>query len=312
MNINKFVFRATFAALGIASLSACQAINMQESFAGVPIAAGAIAPAPMAAPRTGDKYYYSNGTYNKVTNVTASEIEWENNRKRKSITSFDPMAPQMYLETKTREYKKQSGVSVDDIWPLAVGKTSSFSTNISFRSKETMDQGEFKQYWRCNVDGAERVRVAAGTFNTYRITCERRSRSPRTGRTYYRQKVIYHYAPEIGTYVRYESHIKKKATYVRELIAVRPDISFLSDSTARNIRHTFQDALENYQNDKSVNWAKAGGNINTTTAPLQTFQTPEGKFCRNYHQTINQGDGNRLYVGVACREDRLKWLTPRR
>ena len=312
MNINKIFLHGTIALLALTTLTACQAINMPTNFTGVPIAAGTMAPAGLPANRAGDKYYYSNGTFNKIEKISPNGIEWLSNRKRKSITISDPMAPQLYLETSTREYIKQTDASVGDIWPLAVGKSSKFATNVEFKSKNSGREGKFRQLWSCLVDGTERVRVLAGTFDTYRVSCTRKSRSVTSGKTYYRQTVVYHYAPEIGHHVRYESRTKGKPPYARELIAVRPDIRFLSDKTAKNIRHTFQDALENYQNDKSTNWSDKKIGVKTSTTPVQTFQTADGKFCRNYKQVVNQGDSDRLYVGVACREDKLKWLTPRR
>ncbi|MCK5546559.1 MAG: hypothetical protein KAI27_04235 [Rhodospirillaceae bacterium] len=312
MNINKVSLHGTIALLALATLNACQTISMPSDFNGVPIAAGTMAPAGLPANRVGDKYYYSNGSFNKIEKISPGRIEWINNRKRKSITISDPMAPQLYLETSTREYTKQTDASVGDLWPLTVGKSSSFTTNVKFKSKDSGKEGKFKQLWRCSVDGAERVRVLAGTFDTYRVSCTRRSRSTSNGKLFYRQTVIYHYAPEIGHHVRYESRTKGKTPYTRELIGVRPDIKFLSDKTAKNIRHTFQDALENYQNDKSASWSDKKTGVKTTTTPVQTFQKSDGKFCRNYKQIVNQGDGDRLYVGVACREGKLKWLTPRR
>ena len=312
MHINKLALRGAVALFALGALSACQIINMPTDFTGVPIAAGSMTPASLPINRVGDKYYYSNGSFKKIVQISTSGIEWISNKDRKSVTISDPMAPALYLESKTREYTKVSDVSIGSLWPLAVGKKSSFSTNVTFKSKDTGRQGKFRQLWSCSVDGAERVRVLAGTFDTYRVSCARKSRSASRGKLYYRQTVIYHYAPEIGHHVRYESRTKGKAPYVRELIAVRPDIGFLADKTARNIRHTFQDALENNQNDEIVNWADKNNVVKTSTTPVQTFQAANGKFCRNYRQIIDQGDGSRLYVGVACREDKLKWLTPRR
>ena len=314
MNIKKPMLRTIISFSSFVFLGACQLININApvNFSGSPIAPGVMAPAPLPIYRTGDKYYYSNGTYNKIIKASPGVIEWENSAKRRSVTTADPMAPQLYLETKTREYAKTSDPAVGDIWPLAVGKTSSFVTEVKFRTKADGTEGDFRQLWGCSVDGAERVRVLAGVFDTYRVSCKRKFRSLTTGKTFYKQTVVYHYAPEIGNYVRYQSTPKGGATYVRELIAVRPDIGFLDDKTAKNIRHTFQDALENYQNDQVVNWKSNNGKIRTSTTPTQTFQAADGKFCRNYRQVVNQADGDRLYMGVACREDKLKWLTPRR
>ncbi|MDH5773200.1 MAG: hypothetical protein OEY84_08700 [Rhodospirillaceae bacterium] len=314
MIIKKVALYTIVSLSGLVFLTACQAISINSpvNFSGTPIAPGAMAPAPLPDYRMGDKYYYSNGSYDKITKLGPNIVEWENNAKRRSVTTTDPMAPELYLETRTREYAKTSDPSVGDIWPLAVGKTSSFATNVRYRTKETGTEGDFRQLWGCTVESAEKVRVLAGIFDTYRVSCQRKSRSLRTGKTYYRQTVVYHYAPEIGNYVRYQSTTKGKSIYVRELIAIRPDIGFLDDQTARNIRHTFQDALENKQNDQTVSWKSKNGKITTSTTPTQTFQSADGKFCRNYKQFANQGDGERLYVGVACREDKLKWLTPRR
>ncbi|MDH3335460.1 MAG: hypothetical protein OEL50_02340 [Rhodospirillaceae bacterium] len=295
-------------------LGACQEIliNSPANFSGTPISPDTMTPAPLPDYRMGDKYYYSNGSYHKITKVSPNIVEWESNAKRRSVTTADPMAPELYRETRTREYAKTSDPSVGDIWPLAVGKTSSFATNVKYRSKDTSTEGEFRQLWDCAVDGAERVRVLAGEFDTYRVSCQRTFRSHTSGKTYYKQKVVYHYAPEIGNYVRYQSTPRGKSTYVRELIAIRPDIGFLDNKTARNIRHTFQDVLENKQNNQTASWKSKNGKIRTSTTATKTFQAANGKFCRNYKQIVNQGDGDRLYVGVACREDKLKWLTPRR
>lgn len=314
MDLKKVTIRTTVSIFFTTLLGACQAmnINMPVNFTGVPVNPATMAPAPLPSYRTGDKYYYSNGTYNKITKVSSAGIEWENNSKRRSVTTADPMAPELYLETSTSEYEKTSDPSVADLWPLAVGKTSSFATDVKYRKKESGTEGDFRQLWSCAVEGLERIRVLAGTFDTYRVSCERKYRSTTTGKTYYKQRVTYHYAPEIGNYVRYESLTKGSPLYVRELIAIRPDIGFLDDNTAKNIRHAFQDSLENYQNDQTVNWKNKSGKIRTSTTPTQTFQATNGKFCRNYRQVVNQGDGDRLYMGVACREDKLQWLTPRR
>ena len=296
-------------------LSACETVGTQGalSFVGVPIAPQSLARAELPQYRTGDKFYYITGTgsnlSHKVVNANAGQVEWLTNRDRKIVTTQNTLVPDSYLETSTREYFKTNSNGVDALWPLGVGKSASFSTNITYRFKETGIQKSYQQFWKCNVEGAEQVRVFAGTFDTYVISCNRLSKSS-TGRQKMRQTYIYHYAPELGHYVRRETRSRGQAGKTRELKAVRPSLNMLSDTAARGVRTTFQNALENLKSGEVQTWRDDQTGVEVSVSPVQTFQAANGKFCRNYRQVLNVGSGAKLYAGVACREDRLKWLTP--
>lgn len=53
------------------------------------------------------------------------------------------------------------------IWPLQVGKTQSWSTSGTDEEGRT-----WQATYRCVVISAEQIDVAAGTFDTYKVTCE--------------------------------------------------------------------------------------------------------------------------------------------
>lgn len=283
------------------------------SFVGTPIESHSMAPASLPEYRAGDKYYYLTGTgssfNHKVVNVNGNQVEWLTNRKRKIVTTQNTLAPDSYLETSTREYIKNNSNGVDGLWPLAVGKKSSFTTAIKYRSKETGVEKSYRQIWKCEVEGAEQVRIFAGTFDTYVVNCGRLSQA-KSGRQKLRQNYIYHYAPKLGHYVRRETRLRGQAGKLRELKAVRPSLGMLSNDAAKGVRSTFQNALENLKSGEVQSWRDEVTGIEVSVSPVQTYQAASGKFCRNYRQVLNLGAGPKLYAGVACREDRLKWLTP--
>ncbi len=268
-----------------------------------------MAAAQMPSYMSGDKFYFSSGLSHKVTGGGNGQVKWLTSSKRTFTTSANIFAPEIYLESRLREYAKSTPASANAIWPLVVGKEATFVTDIKSVSKVNGREGSYSQKWSCSVDGTENIRVLAGSFNTFRVACKRNSI---TGRRKWRQTITYYYAPEINHYVLRENRRSGKKTARRELTAVRPGMGLLSEEAARGFRRAFQEALENKNSGEAASYRDPKTNVAATITPVQTFRATNGKFCRNYKQVITQGAMSKTYAGVACREGKRKWLTPKR
>jgi hypothetical protein len=90
------------------------------------------------------------------------------------------------------------------IWPLAVGNAQSWSVT----GKNTEGQ-TWSTKRSCKVVSTERVKVAAGEFDTYKVVCRDTWRT----RTWY-------YAPSVeSTVVFINHHRRKNSTVIRELVS---------------------------------------------------------------------------------------------
>ena len=77
------------------------------------------------------------------------------------------------------------------LFPLRVGQEASWNrTGVN-------NGNAFSQRIRCKVDGEERVTVAAGAFDTYRVVCTGGSDPARPSNT-----STYHFAPEVNQVVK--------------------------------------------------------------------------------------------------------------
>ena len=262
-------------------------------------------PAPLPAPNIGDKYYFANGWREQVINTNGETYDLINKQKRKVVNFRNFTIPSPYIEGKTAEYFKESRVATNALWPLDVGKSVKFTTEGRSVSKLSDRTTPFSQAWSCEVEGTERVRVLAGEFDTYRVSCRRYSSRNKWWQTY-----TWYYAPELGTYVMRRSFHKKRGESVRELTALRPTLKHEPKSVRTGIIRTWQNALENTKSGERKNWTDQKTGTSVEVIPLVTYRAKNGLFCRTYKQYLTRNNTPRLYAGVACRTGELKWRTP--
>ena len=87
--------------------------------------------------------------------------------------------------------------STSKIWPLRRGRKSTIEYRNVVRGRDNDYRRVYRQSWRCRVSGTETVTVIGGSFDTYRVDCQRRDgENRRLGRR------TWYYAPEIGHYVK--------------------------------------------------------------------------------------------------------------
>jgi surface antigen len=264
-----------------------------------------MAPAQMPTFQSGDKFYFTNGRTEQVVDVQGEQVTWLVNRKRKMVTYRNFVIPYAYYEMTTREIFTKSQVSTHALWPLSQGMQERFSTDGATQVFASGQTSDYRQMWDCAVDGTERVRVLAGTFDTFRVTCKRYST---TGKWW--QTRTWFYAPEISAPVLRHDHYRTSGESKLELTAIRPTLNYLSADAAKNVRRAFQHALENLQSGETAMWKDTKSTVTVQVTPVATFQAANGQFCRNYRQILSQNGQSRTYAGVACRKDKLRWLTP--
>lgn len=305
LNVKKLAMAATAALV----LSGCQAVQLPSlpNFKSAPGPGPDMAPASLPSFNVGDKYYYSNGGREQVVSLDGEVVNLINKRKRKLANFRNFALPQPYIEGSTKEYFKKTNAPTNALWPLSVGQETRFSTDGTSVTKASGISSEYVQKWRCEVAGTEHIRVLAGEFDTYRVECKRYSKSGR-----WWQNRTWYYAPVLGTYVLRRDFYKKSGERLRELTAVRPSLQAEPDDVRRGIIHAWQMALETKKSGEIQSWTDPKTGTSVQIEPLMTYQAQNSQFCRTYKQYLTRQGVTRIYMGVACRNGKLKWRTPAR
>jgi surface antigen len=68
-----------------------------------------------------------------------------------------------------------------------------------------------------------------------------------------------------------------------------------------------QVALETKTTGQTSAWNNPDSGNHGTTTPVKTFQTSEGRYCREFTQTISVGGKTKEAYGTACRQPDGSW-----
>ncbi len=68
-----------------------------------------------------------------------------------------------------------------------------------------------------------------------------------------------------------------------------------------------QDALEHTPTGNEVSWNNPDSGNSGTIKPVQTYQTSEGRYCREYTHTVYVGGKEQDAYGRACRQPDGSW-----
>lgn len=162
-----------------------------------------LAPAPLPRYRVGQRFTFSDGSTQTVAAVEPGRVTWRDNKGRRSKRALS------FVEhwATARNMRIVEGTSA--LWPLEVGRFDRFRVQRTGKTARKRIQEH-----ACLVMGSERITVAAGTFDAFRVECKRYSRKRIAERR------IWHYAPAINHYVRFERITRKggRREY-RELVA---------------------------------------------------------------------------------------------
>jgi surface antigen len=70
---------------------------------------------------------------------------------------------------------------------------------------------------------------------------------------------------------------------------------------------TAQDALESTPSNQTSQWSNPDSGNSGTVTPTETFQTTDGRYCREYQTTVTVGGETQDAYGTACRQPDGTW-----
>lgn len=81
----------------------------------------------------------------------------------------------------------------------------------------------------------------------------------------------------------------------------------LDANDQRMMQESAQRALEYNRTDQTTQWRNPDSGNEGTVTPKQTYQTAEGRYCREYQQTVVIGGREEQAYGRACRQPDGSW-----
>lgn len=274
---------------------------------------------PLPNYKSGTTFVYSDGSWEIVTDSTLNQVTWRDHRgnvyKGSPDFTYRPANWQSVDREVSRRFSPRGDFVVDEdtsLWPLKSGKTASF-TELVISRKSGEPENSYRRSWTCTVAGPERVAVMAGEFDTWKIACERYNNYQNRSKSKLREIRTWNYAPEINHYVLAEKQFfDGKPDRRLELLAVLPPGDGLPSSVQAKILQTFQKALEFKKSGETIGWSTPGAAWSGKMTPTATFKLPDGRFGRQYVQTVKFRDEERTYYGIAFRNSEGAWEIPRR
>ncbi len=86
------------------------------------------------------------------------------------------------------------------------------------------------------------------------------------------------------------------------------EVGFSLDQSDRlAMERNAQYALEHTQTNATTSWQNPDTGNNGAITPTQTYKTAEGRYCREYNQTITVGGAQQQAYGTACRQPDGNW-----
>ncbi len=258
--------------------------------------------------QVGDTFIFSDSSVEKVAAVRGERVEWEARGGAFHYTTYrNFILPKLQWETETRRAVVQYSGAQDLLWPLQQGASEYFSTIVAVSEKPATSAKRYMQSWRCKVGGAYRIEVAAGSFDTQQVECDRTTLMGRwmQTRTWYYAPAVGHYVLQLDEYAptNYRRHIKKR----RELVALIPSDQHLTTTGAGSPEQHFQQSLETLQAGERSEWRDERDRHSREVVLNRTFRTTAGGYCREY-QMKRRDDGRiQQYQGTACRDEDGYW-----
>jgi hypothetical protein len=274
-------------------------------------------PTPLPAYKKGTTFVYSDGSWETVIDVTQGLVTWRDYRGKVYSGSADFSYQPIRWQTRTRQGERQFGPRKNlygkqalSLWPLRAGNSAGYSETGTW-SKKGGKVNTYAADWSCDVAGTEQVAVLAGQFDAWKITCKRYSTPSIPSKAKVTELNTWYYAPVIGHYVKTtRQYFSGKPSRRLELLAVLPPLEELSSKTRRQIKKSFQYAMEYKKSGEIARWS--GPEASGETVPQSTFKLEDGSFSRRYVQRLRLSDGQHVYYGMAVRDSRGDWVIPRK
>lgn len=269
----------------------------------------------------GDIYVYSDGSWEQVVAANRERVEWQNHYGNRSVGFPDFTYKRSEWQTSTRvgirRFSQTSYLfdeSTTTLWPLTMASKTRYDEDGKWIGKDGIER-IYDSFWRCDVEDQERVKVAAGEFDTWRICCSRYRDSYSFPKSRAREYKTWYYAPAVEHWVlRTRDNRGIKPDTRKELVAIIPDLKKITATPQAlvQVQQQFQEVLETTAENQTDLWIAAGGDTVITMTPGQGFTDDSGMFCRQYTQEVQTADLSRRYPGIGCRTADGNWYIPRR
>lgn len=165
------------------------------------LAAAAIAlPAPAALPAyaPGDAYVFSDGRVERVIRAEGARMTWAGLGGASYKRSRNFIVPVLQWRSGRGTGTREVRGNPDALWPIGKGKSARFRVITETRANPQASKKRSVSLWVCKTGKMKTFTVAAGTFDTYPIKCDRYSST--TMRLLEQRE--WDYAPDLGHYVR--------------------------------------------------------------------------------------------------------------
>jgi len=296
MKLKKKVAFTVPAIISILLLGGCAEIQkLKSSEPALPLAA-----VPDFA--VGELYVYDNGRTETVIAKEGNILTWRTNNGvvRKAYPNF--AIPYLSWQTATRRGTSETDAKPDMLWPLRVGNSGRFNFTRKAEDNNGKHARKYKQSWQCKVDGTETVRIALGSYDTFKIVCHRYS-----GKIW-RQTRTFNYAPLIGHYVLRRDNYRSGPSERRELVSYGFNSSVFSASDQQRLAKTVQQALSKNKNGEISYWRSSKGNTSIGINPMTTETNSKGIVCRSYEGVFSDNQRIRTNRRFACRRPDGVWV----
>lgn len=159
-------------------------------------------PAPLPSYKAGDSFRFDDGRVETVETVDpqTGQVTWRTGPTATSRRLASFVVPRLEWRAGERRGRFLSDDASNALWPLAPDSRQEFSgTLVEVGAGAGIGQGE-RLSFDCWVGATRTITVPAGTYETWRVNCFRRS----TGTVRRSRLYSWYYAPAVGHYVRRE------------------------------------------------------------------------------------------------------------
>ena len=165
---------------------------------------GLLAAATLAVPvelpryQKGDAFVFSDGRVERVIADSGDRLVWAGLSGSSYRRSRNFVVPVLQWRSGRGTGKREVRGNPDALWPIGKSKSARFRVITETRANPQASPKRSVSLWECKTAKPKQFTVAAGTFATIPVKCDRYS--PTTMRLLEQRE--WDYAPELGHYVR--------------------------------------------------------------------------------------------------------------
>lgn len=251
-------------------------------------------PASLPIYAIGDQVSWSNGQTETVVAVEGEVVTWRDQDGNTFSGYRNFVLPSLAWDYPKSKATTQIGIPAATLWPLVPGNDAHFKVSQRLTLKIHDSEVAYHDEWGCRVDGTERVTIALGSFDTFKLRCKRFWQGSNIG------EIDWFYAPQLGRVVKRNWTGAKEP---EELIAIGSGkLGTKAERVAAKVRQQGLEALPS--GTKAVGRI---GDIQAQVQPKATFTTSTGVICRDFLQMVETKAARATAAGIACRAKDGKW-----